>query len=134
MLAAMIIGSIRFFFSLHICSVCVTCSCSCANRICMALLCFFFFLLFETKRRLWNRFIIMQSVCHIRDITISFAHIHNNTPFGRYFHVSFNFPTVKVKVTETCFEACLLADMRVYVCMHACVPFVCVHVNEFIII
>lgn len=42
MLAAMIIGSIRFFFSLHICSVCVTCSCSCANRICMALLCFFF--------------------------------------------------------------------------------------------
>lgn len=84
---------------------------------------FVFISLLATKRRLWNRFIIMQSVCHIRELLFSFARTHTySTPFGRYYHVSLNFPTVKVKVTETCFEACLLACLCVctyYVYMHA---------------
>lgn len=38
---------------------------------CVLFLLFFcVFARFETKRRLWNRFIIMQSVCHIRELLL----------------------------------------------------------------
>lgn len=103
----------------------------CKLCICMELLCFFFpFAVRDKKKTLESIHYYAKCLSHSR-ITISFAHIHNSTSFGRYFHVLFNFPTVKVKVTETCFKACSLAFMCMYVRMHACVrAYVCTSTNS----